>query len=86
MTNAVTIDTRGLRCPLPVLRVMKHMREHQNTHNFQVLATDPIAESEIRALCEANGWALDKDESEVGEIVILRIARAGPGAGEANQT
>ncbi|WP_222873654.1 hypothetical protein [Hankyongella ginsenosidimutans] len=42
------------------------MREHQNTHNFQVLATDPIAESEIRALCEANGWALDKDESEAG--------------------
>lgn len=85
MTNTVTIDTRGLRCPLPILRVMKLMREHENTHNFQVLATDPMAESEIRALCLANGWTLSRDVSDTGEFAVLRIVRGASAAQETSQ-
>lgn len=85
MTDMVTIDTRGLRCPLPVLRVLKLMREHQNTHDFQVFATDPAAESELRALCLAKGWALSREASGTDGITILRIVRRAPTVDEADQ-
>jgi tRNA 2-thiouridine synthesizing protein A len=51
----VTIDTRGLACPLPVLKVRKAMRGYDPGTNVVVLATDPGAEEDLRAYCEASG-------------------------------
>lgn len=83
--NIVTVDTRGLRCPLPVLRLLKLMREHQNAHNFQVLATDPTAEEEIRSLCDANGWALSERARDADGNVILQVVRRTPAGGQSDQ-
>jgi tRNA 2-thiouridine synthesizing protein A len=51
----VIIDTRGLACPLPVLKVRKAMRGYDPGTNIVVLATDPGAEEDLRAYCEASG-------------------------------
>lgn len=51
----VTIDTRGLSCPLPVLKVRKAMRSIEAGAPVQVLATDALAEQDFRAYCEASG-------------------------------
>ncbi len=53
------IDTRGMRCPWPVVRLAKAMREHPDA--VTILADDPIAGSEIVALAQAKGWLVEAE-------------------------
>jgi tRNA 2-thiouridine synthesizing protein A len=73
--QSVTIDTRGLSCPLPVLKVRKAMRSIENGTDVQVLATDPLADQDLRAYCEASGCAflsVDRLDNNVLCIVIQK--------------
>lgn len=51
----LTIDTRGLACPLPILKVRKAMRGVPSGAEVEVLATDPGSEGDLRAFCAATG-------------------------------
>ncbi len=55
MMPDLTIDTRGLACPLPVLKVRKIMRGVPSGAEVEVLATDPGSEGDLRAFCAATG-------------------------------
>lgn len=71
----ITIDTRGLSCPLPVLKVRKVMRSIERGMTVHVLATDPLAGQDLRAYCEASGCAflsIDKLDGDVLSIVIQK--------------
>ncbi len=73
--QSITIDTRGLSCPLPVLKVRKAMRSIEPGTAVQVLATDPLADQDLRAYCEASKCAflsVDKLDSDVISIVIQK--------------
>jgi tRNA 2-thiouridine synthesizing protein A len=74
--QSVTIDTRGLSCPLPVLKVRKAMRSIEPGIAVQVLVTDPLADQDLRAYCEVSGCAflsVDKLDGEVLCIVIQKL-------------
>jgi TusA-related sulfurtransferase len=45
------VDARGLRCPLPVIRLAAHARSVRGVEVVEVLATDPAARSDIPAWC-----------------------------------
>lgn len=49
------VDARGLRCPLPVIRLAAHVRSVQGVEVVEVLATDPAARSDIPAWCRLRG-------------------------------
>jgi tRNA 2-thiouridine synthesizing protein A len=49
------IDARGLRCPWPALRLARALRTAEHTEPFEVLADDPNAEREMRAVAQAAG-------------------------------
>lgn len=49
------IDARGLRCPWPALRLARALRQGEHPEPFEVLADDPNAEREMRAVAEAAG-------------------------------
>jgi tRNA 2-thiouridine synthesizing protein A len=51
----LTIDTRGLACPLPILKVRKAMRTVPAGAEVEVLATDPGSIEDLRAFCAATG-------------------------------
>ena len=51
------IDARGLRCPLPALRLARTVRESGAGH-YLLLADDPAASHDIPALCQERGWVL----------------------------
>jgi tRNA 2-thiouridine synthesizing protein A len=53
-----TLDARGLTCPLPVLKARKALQGLPAGARLRVLATDPGAVGDIRALCEAAGHTL----------------------------
>jgi tRNA 2-thiouridine synthesizing protein A len=50
------VDARGLRCPWPVLRLARAMREGPEV---TILADDPAAAADIAALAGAKGWNID---------------------------
>jgi tRNA 2-thiouridine synthesizing protein A len=51
------VDARGLRCPLPALRLARAVRE-QGPGSYLLLAEDPAAQADIPALCAERGWVL----------------------------
>lgn len=52
---AETLDARGLRCPLPVLKLEKRLSQLSTGATLTVLATDPIAKIDIPLHCTQNG-------------------------------
>jgi tRNA 2-thiouridine synthesizing protein A len=75
MTDIV-LDTRGLRCPLPVLRARKAMQPLAPGEVLQVLATDPGTVRDFQAFAEATGHVLLEHREAAGEY-IFRIEKAG---------
>lgn len=52
--TARLIDARGMRCPWPVLRLARAMREGGGP--VRLLADDPAAPREVAALAAEHGW------------------------------
>ena len=52
------LDTKGLRCPLPVLRAKRALKDVAPGETLTVLATDPGAVKDFEAFCEATGCDL----------------------------
>lgn len=54
-TEPETIDARGLKCPLPVLKMEKRLAGLPPGASLVVLATDPMAKVDIPLFCKQNG-------------------------------
>lgn len=54
-TEPETIDARGLKCPLPVLKMEKRLASLPPGAALVVLATDPMAKVDIPLYCRQHG-------------------------------
>ena len=72
---STVIDTKGLRCPLPVLRVRKLMRRLDPGTEAVILATDPGAEQDLRDYCEASGCTFLSAEYLEGGVLRVVIRK-----------
>jgi len=59
-----TIDARGLKCPMPVLRAEKRLAVLPPGATLIVLATDPMARIDIPLLCRKQGHAYQAAEAD----------------------
>ncbi len=76
MTDGPTIlDATGLRCPLPVLRARKALRDVVPGQLLDVFATDAAAPVDFEAFCRETGHSLVNIE-QVGEIYQIRLRKA----------
>ena len=68
------LDARGLRCPLPVLKMEKRLSELPAGASLTVLATDPMAKIDIPLYCTQNrcGCAISSD----GDVLRFLITKA----------
>lgn len=65
MTEVHTIlDARGLKCPLPVLKLEKQLAGMNKGARVIVLADDPIARIDIPVLCRKGGHECTITETE----------------------
>lgn len=67
------IDTRGLNCPLPILKAKKALAEMQSGELLRVVATDPGSMRDFQAFARQTGNEL-VEQATAGEefIHILR--------------
>jgi tRNA 2-thiouridine synthesizing protein A len=67
------IDTRGLNCPLPILKAKKALAEMQSGELLKVVATDPGSLRDFQAFARQTGNELVKQETAGAEFIhILR--------------
>ena len=75
MTSTV-LDTKGLRCPLPVLRARKAMKSIEAGAILEIHATDPSSVQDFRNFCETTGDDLLDSREEDG-VFIFQIRKSG---------
>ncbi len=59
----VKLDLRGLKCPLPVMKARRKLRDLPAGHRLQVETTDPLAVIDIPHFCHENGHQLETSEA-----------------------
>lgn len=76
------VDARGMRCPIPVLRLAQAATEVPHGTEIEVWATDPAAEPDIRAWARMRGHeflassdADDDGDPQAAVVVKVRVVR-----------
>lgn len=69
------LNLRGLKCPLPALRLRKVLRGLAPGARLTVECTDPLARIDIPHLLGETGDSLESQE-ETGDAVIFHIRKA----------
>ncbi len=68
------IDTRGLNCPLPILKAKKALTELQSGQVLKVLATDPGSVRDFQAFARQTGNEI-VEQRTVGDEFIHFLRR-----------
>ena len=55
---SLVIDTTGLRCPLPLLKVQKNINSLRKNHEALIITDDPMAEIDLKHFCSNNNYSL----------------------------
>jgi len=58
------LDTTGLKCPLPIVRITQAIRRMGKGEHLRVLADDPAFAPDVRAWCRKTGNTLISIESD----------------------
>ncbi|MET0360558.1 MAG: sulfurtransferase TusA family protein [Sphingobium sp.] len=64
------VDTRGMRCPWPVLRAARAMRD---ADHIMLISDDPIARRDVPEMALARGWRYEMaNEGDLSRISLFR--------------
>lgn len=67
------IDTRGLFCPLPVVKVSQSMDDLDAGAVIEVLSDDPAIEFDMPAWCQSAGHKIKSFEKKANKFRFLII-------------
>ena len=70
MARAV-LDTKGLNCPLPVLKARRALKTLAPGEELEVLATDPAAVQDFAAFAESAGHVLVESRFAGGTYIFV---------------
>ncbi|GAC1370021.1 MAG: sulfurtransferase TusA family protein [Aquirhabdus sp.] len=71
----IIIDTSGLHCPMPLLKLKMALRNHSGTP-IQLISTDPMSQQDIRRYCEIAGLKCVQQPSNEKSNFIFDIEKA----------
>ena len=57
---SLVIDTTGLRCPLPLLKVQKNINSLRKNREALIITDDPMAEIDLKHFCLNNNYILEE--------------------------
>lgn len=62
MSEPVTIDARGHRCPVPTLKLQKQLHATAEGERVILIADDPMAQIDVPHFCNQNLYLLQSVE------------------------
>jgi TusA-related sulfurtransferase len=69
----LTLDFRGLKCPMPIVQLSKHMRS-TNKPLIRVSADDPAFPVDLKAWCEIHGYEIQQQQQQ-GSLFHAHLKR-----------
>ena len=63
------LDTRGLNCPLPILKAKKALSEMQSGQLLRVVSTDPSSTRDFQAFAKQTGNELIEQETSGPDFI-----------------
>lgn len=83
MNDVPELDTKGLKCPLPVLKAKKALKALQPGELIRIVSTDPSSKRDFPAFCKNAGHELvECDHSD--ELYCFVIRKGGPALQQAS--
>ncbi len=75
MTDPVELDCRGLRCPVPVVRLARLAATLAPGTTVEVACDDPAALSDVPAWCRMRGhdYAGRRDAEDGVPVLVVRL-------------
>lgn len=76
MDPKLSLDFKGLLCPMPVVKLAKAIKEIQVGETLEAVATDPGVMADIPAWTRSTGHelvSLDKREDKTFKFVVKRL-------------
>ena len=69
------LDTKGLNCPMPIMKTKKALKGMAAGQTLEVLSTDPGSVSDMESLCRTTGHKLMESAQDDGiyRFVIERV-------------
>ena len=61
---SLVINTLGLKCPLPLLKVQKNIKSLRKGSEALIIADDPMAEIDLKHFCLNNNYILIEVKNE----------------------
>ena len=65
------LDTSGLNCPLPLLRLKKYLTAIESGTEFKVVSTDPASVIDFGVFCEQMGHTIMSQDENQGMLCYL---------------
>jgi tRNA 2-thiouridine synthesizing protein A len=75
-SDETVLDARGLKCPLPVLKARRVLKDLPAGGLLRVLATDPGASKDFAHFCETTGCEMVESDRE-GEVLRFLLRKPG---------
>ena len=75
MSEPLVVDTKGMKCPLPVLKARKALKGLTPGATMQVLATDPGAVDDFKHFCQTTGARLLDQHEEAGGVLVFLLEK-----------
>ena len=70
------INTTGLRCPLPLLKVQKNINSLRENNEALIITDDPMAEIDLKHFCLNNNYLLKEiKNNQVGDAQSFLIKK-----------
>ncbi|BBP44977.1 UPF0033 protein YrkI [Thiosulfatimonas sediminis] len=72
--NVLFIDAKGLKCPMPVIKLQQAVRKAQAGAQIQIACTDKGAENDIGSWARVNKHSITEiHPTDYGLLITLRI-------------
>ncbi|SDH21757.1 sulfurtransferase TusA family protein [Roseospirillum parvum] len=75
MSDPITLDVKGLNCPLPILKAKKAIKDLDTGQVLEVVATDPGSVKDFEAFCRQTGNEL-VSSSQDGDVYTFQLRKA----------
>jgi len=70
------LDTKGLNCPLPILKAKKALKSLAGGNTLEIISTDPGSVADFAAFCRTTGNEL-VEQNQADGIYTYLIRKAG---------
>jgi TusA-related sulfurtransferase len=75
MTDALELDCRGQRCPLPIIRLANNIGDVPVGGTLAVVAEDPAARTDVPAWCRMRGQEFLGEDAADDGVPRYRVRR-----------